>query len=47
MLYAPTSEERDLWVNGIARLLNITVKDPFFVPAGLVTKNQLHSQEVM
>jgi len=34
MLYAPTQEERDLWVNGIARLLSISVNDPFFVPMG-------------
>ena len=42
MLYAPTLEERDLWVNGIRRLINVPVKDPFFKPMQPVSKTSLH-----
>ena len=31
-MFAPTEEERDLWVNGIYRLLNIPVEDAAFTP---------------
>ena len=48
-LFAPTQEERDLWVNGINRLMGIPVKDSQFVPMGFVNKADLnlHDQVVM
>ena len=36
ILFAPTEEERDLWVNGINRLTGIPISDPDFVPLGNV-----------
>jgi len=42
VLYAPTLEERDLWVNGIRRLINLPVKDPCFRPMQMVSKASLH-----
>ena len=38
MLFAPTAEERDLWVNGFNRVMQIPVIDPNFVPMGVMTK---------
>lgn len=38
LLLAPTAEERDLWVNGFNRILQIPVIDPNFVPMGMMTK---------
>ena len=32
MLYAPTEEERVLWLNGFSRLLGVPVNDPYFTP---------------
>ena len=47
-LYAPTKEERDLWVNGISRILRVPVTDPDFVPMGAVSKAQINlHQQVM
>ena len=47
-LYAPTKEERDLWVNGISRILRVPVTDPEFVPMGAVSKAQINlHQQVM
>lgn len=42
LLLAPTAEERDLWVNGFNRILQIPVIDPNFVPMGMMTKAQLN-----
>ena len=49
MLFCPTAEERDLWVNGFNRVMQIPVIDPNFVPMGAMTKQQLnlHEQVVM
>jgi len=38
MLFCPTAEERDLWVNGFNRVMQIPVIDPNFVPMGAMTK---------
>ena len=47
-LYAPTSEERDLWVNGFNRVLRIEVIDPDFEPMGAVTRTEINlHQQVM
>ena len=43
ILFAPTIEERDLWVNGFNRILQIPVIDPNFVPMGNLTKSQLNN----
>jgi hypothetical protein len=43
-LYAPTKEERDLWVNGIHRILKIPVKDPMFKAMGIMRRNQLMAE---
>ena len=32
VLYAPTEEERVLWLNGFSRLLGVPVNDPYFTP---------------
>ena len=45
MLFAPTAEERDLWVNGFNRVMQIPVIDPNFVPMGVMTKQQLNLHE--
>jgi hypothetical protein len=44
-LYAPTSEERDLWVKGIHRIMAIQVNDPTFVPGDVTTKADLEMAE--
>jgi hypothetical protein len=36
-LYAPTAEERDLWVFGINRIMNVPVDDPSFTPLKMIT----------
>ena len=38
MLYAATEEERDLWVDGLHRIIKLPVKDPFFKPMGLINR---------
>ena len=45
MLFAPTLEERDLWVNGFHRVLNIPVHDKSFVPMGVISRDQLNLHE--
>ena len=45
MLFAPSAEERDLWVNGFNRLMQIPVIDPNFMPMGQITKSQLNLHE--
>lgn len=40
-LFAPTVEERDLWVNGLHRILNIPVNDIGFVPMQMSTKQDI------
>jgi len=49
ILFAPTQEERDLWVNGINRLLGVAVNDPMYLPIGTLTKQSLnlHNEVVM
>jgi hypothetical protein len=42
VLYAPTMEERDLWVNGISRLLALRVEDPSWQPMKLISKDNLY-----
>ena len=44
-LYAPTQEERDLWVNGIHRILGVPVDDPDWVPMSVTTQNDLDKAE--
>ena len=45
MLFAPSAEERDLWVNGFNRVMQVPVIDPNFVPMGVMTKSQLNTHE--
>ena len=45
VLYAPTSEERDLWVKGLHRIMGIVVNDPTFVPGEITTKADLEMVE--
>ena len=45
-LFALTSEERDLWVNGLSRILKIEVMDPGFVPTGHLTRAKLIQQDI-
>ena len=49
VLFAGTSEERDLWVNGLRRILSIKVNDLHFRPMALLTKKDinLHDQVIM
>ena len=42
ILFAPTIEERDIWVNGINRIIEVPVFDPFFKPMGNITKAQMN-----
>ena len=41
VLFAATSEERDLWVNGLHRILKIKVSDINFRPMPLTTKKEI------
>jgi hypothetical protein len=45
MLFAPTTEERDLWVNGLNRIMGIPVEDPRFKPMQMTTKADLDMAE--
>jgi hypothetical protein len=49
LLFAPTEEERDLWVNGFHRLLGVPVNDLNFEPMAVMTKTDMlnHQNEVM
>jgi hypothetical protein len=38
MLYAATEEERDLWIDGLHRIIKLPVRDPFFKPMGLINR---------
>ena len=40
-LFAPSQEERDLWVNGFNRILAVPVFDDSFVPMGIVSKQTI------
>ena len=42
VLFAPTNEERDLWVNGLHRIVKIGVNDVNFRPTGLLTKKDIN-----
>jgi hypothetical protein len=44
-LFAPTAEERDLWVNALYRLHNITIDDPSFEPMQAIDRTQLAIHE--
>ena len=47
-LYAPTAEERDLWVNGFNRVLRVEVVDDDFEPMGAITRTEINlHQQVM
>ena len=41
LLFAYTPEERDLWVNGINRILQVPVIDTNFVPMAVITKSHM------
>lgn len=45
MLFAPTNEERDLWVNGLNRIMGVPVEDPRFKPMQMTTKADLDMAE--
>lgn len=45
-LYAPTAEERDLWVAGINRVMNVPVDDPAFIPVNKMSTHDLEAEEV-
>lgn len=45
VLFAPTSEERDLWVKGLHRIMGVQVNDPSFVPGDVTTKADLEMAE--
>ena len=49
LLFAPTEEERDLWVNGFHRLLGVPVNDLNFEPMAVMTRQDManHQNEVM
>lgn len=38
VLFAPTSEERDFWVNGMNRIFGVSIQDPSFKPMEMTTK---------
>ena len=44
-LYAPTVEERDLWINGFNSILDLPVADATFTPMGMLSVQEL-KQEV-
>ena len=44
-LLAPTTEERDLWVNGLNRIFGVAVNDPNFRPMQMTTKADLEMAE--
>ena len=41
-LYAPTAEERDLWVNGFRRFFQVPVIDAKFRPMEMLTRDSLN-----
>ena len=47
-LFAPTEEERDLWVNGFNRVLRVEVADEAFSPMGAISRTEINlHQQVM
>jgi hypothetical protein len=46
-LFAPTAEERDLWVAGINRIMNVPVEDPLFKPTAIMSVQDLEAEEVL
>lgn len=44
-LFAPTREERDLWVDAFNRLQNILIRDTNFQPLKALTKDTLNMHE--
>ena len=45
LLFAFTPEERDLWINGFNRLLQIPVIDTNFVPMAIITKSHMQHMQ--
>ena len=47
-MFAPTEEERDLWVNGFNRVLRVEVADAAFSPMGAVSRAEINlSSQIM